>query len=434
MPTTPFTPPLPEAPLTRGPVWWRRPEWRAAAFLAVAAALNYADRAALSAVLPPLRADFSLTDVQLGLLGSAFLWSYSLCSPLAGAIADRWSRPRVVVVSLLLWSAVTAATGVAGGFAALLVLRGALGIAESLYLPAAIALTADWHGAGTRARAMSSISLGVNGGMILGGSFAGYMAEQHGWRTGFWVLGIGGVALALFSRPFLGTPPEVRVGPAAPRASWGEALRYLAGVPSYWVLVGESMLSGLGNWIFLGWLPLYFKERFDLTLAQAGFAGTFTLQISVMLGVVAGGWLSDRAAGPAPEKRMLLYALFYFAAAPCLLVFLGPATLATTAVALASFAFLRGMGQANDSPTQCEIVPPQFRSTAVGLMNTISTAAGGSGVFFAGYLKQSVGLAGIFAAISGLFAAAGVLLLAGYLRFIRRDISRAREAFGAGMG
>ena len=91
MPTTPFTPPLPEAPLTRGPVWWRRPEWRAAAFLAVAAALNYADRAALSAVLPPLRADFSLTDLQLGLLGSAFLWSYSLCSPLAGAIADRWS-------------------------------------------------------------------------------------------------------------------------------------------------------------------------------------------------------------------------------------------------------------------------------------------------------------------------------------------------------
>jgi hypothetical protein len=67
-------------------------------------------------------------------------------------------------------------------------------------------------------------------------------------------------------------------------------------------------------------------------------------------------------------------------------------------------------------------------------MNTISTAAGGSGVFFAGYLKQSMGLAGIFAAISGLFAVAGVLLLTGYLRFIRRDVVRARTVFGAEMG
>jgi predicted MFS family arabinose efflux permease len=415
--------------------WWRQKRWQVAAFLAVAAALNYADRAALSAVLVPLRADFKLTDVQLGLLGSAFLWCYSLSSPIAGMIADRWSRPRVVAASLVLWSAVTAVTGAANGFVALLVLRGALGLAESLYLPAAFALMADWHGAGTRARAMSLISIGVNSGMILGGSFAGYMAEHHGWRAGFWVLGLGGIALALVAKPWLGPPPGATEAPAGtPRPSGGAALRYLLGVPSYWVLVGESMLSGLGNWIFLAWLPLYFKEAFDMTLAQAGFAGTFTLQVSVVLGVIAGGWLSDRVAATAPERRMLLYAIFYFAAAPCLLLFLGPATLAATAVTIASFAFLRGMGQANDTPTQCEIVPAHFRSTAVGLMNTISTAAGGTGVFFAGFLKQSMGLAGIFASVSGIFALAGALLLTGYLRFIRADIARARSTFGAGMG
>ena len=416
--------------------WWRQLRWQVAGFLAVAAALNYADRAALSAVLAPVRGEFQLTDVQLALLGSIFLWSYALGSPLAGLLADRWSRTRVIAVSLVLWSGVTAITGAADGFTSLLVLRGALGLAESLYLPAAFALMADWHGAGTRARAMSLISIGVNAGMIAGGSFAGFMAEHHGWRSGFWVLGVGGIALALAAWPLL-CPPPVAAGRAADpgvRPSWGAALRYLAGVPSYWVLVGESLLSGLGNWIFLAWLPLYFRESFNLTLAQAGFAGTFTLQVSVVLGVIAGGWLSDRVAATSPERRMLLYAGFYLAAAPSLLLFLGQASLPTTAAALATFAFLRGMGQANDTPIQCEIVPAPYRSTAVGLMNTVSTAAGGTGVLFAGLLKESLGLGGIFAGVAGIFTLAAALLLTGYLRFVRRDIARARQAFGAGMG
>ena len=131
---------------------------------------------------------------------------------------------------------------------------------------------------------------------------------------------------------------------------------------------------------------------------------------------------------------MLLYAVFYLAAAPSLLLFLRQPPLPGTAAALAAFALLRGMGQANDTPLQCEIVPAAFRSTAVGLMNTISTAAGGTGVLFAGLLKESVGLGGVFAGVAGIFALAGTLLLTGYRRLIRRDIARARESFGAGMG
>ena len=95
--------------------WLREARWRVAAFLAFAAALNYADRAAISSVLPALRTS-SLTDVQLGLLGSAFLWAYALASPLAGVLADRWSRWKQVVWSLALWSAVTALMGAAHGF------------------------------------------------------------------------------------------------------------------------------------------------------------------------------------------------------------------------------------------------------------------------------------------------------------------------------
>jgi predicted MFS family arabinose efflux permease len=434
------------------------PRWRIAAFLAVASALNYADRAAMSSVLPAVRSEFGVSDVSLGLLGSLFLWSYALGSPLAGNLADRHSRTRLVGWSILAWSVVTALMGAVNGFTTLLVLRFCLGLTECLFLPAAIALIAEYHGPATRARAMSFISIGVNTGLVLGGTFAGFLAERLGWRSGFLVLGVGGVALAMVAKPLLRPapaprpagatfadppPPGARASrdalrtdgaapgssePAIVRGSFLEAVKYLSRVPSYYALLIESMLSGTGLWIFFNWLPLYFRDTYKMSLAGAGFAGTFMLQISVILGIVAGGWISDRVAGHAPHRRMLLYGIFYLLAAPFLLLFLGRPEFTIVAAGISAFSFLRGLGQANDNATQCEIVPPQFRSTGVGLMNCVATAAGGCGVLMAGFLKRAVGLDGIFAGISIGFIIAGLVLLFFYRFFMPADIARARAA------
>jgi predicted MFS family arabinose efflux permease len=320
----------------------------------------------------------------------------------------------------------------------LLVLRFMLGIAECLFLPAAIALIAEYHGPATRARAMSFISIGVNLGLVFGSTFAGFLAERFGWRSGFWVLGLAGIVVALMARPWLTatrTPASVQPIPVpavaqVKRATFLEAIRFLARVPSYYALLFESMLSGMGLWTFFNWLPLYFRETYKMSLAGAGFAGTFMLQISVILGIVAGGWISDRIAGNAPHRRMLLYGIFYLAAAPFLLLFLGKPEFVVVAAGISAFSFLRGLGQANDNATQCEIVPPQFRSTGVGFMNAIATAAGGCGVLMAGFLKRSVGLNAVFAGISVGFIIAGVVLLVFYRFFVRRDIARA-QAFAA---
>lgn len=403
--------------------------WRLAGFLACAAALNYADRAALSSVLPAVRADFALTDVQLGLLGSVFLWSYALGSPFAGWLADRQSRAKLVQWSIVAWSAVTAAMGLANGFGSLLVLRFALGVAECFFLPAAIALLSERHGPESRARAMSFISIGVNFGLVLGGTFAGWVAQHWGWRAGFLVLGLGGLGFAGLSRAYL--PAWSAPGPAcpattAPKASFAEALAYLVRVPSYYALLLESMLSGMALWMFFNWLPLYFRETYRLSLAQAGFAGTFMLQISVVLGVIAGGWFSDRVSAHAPHRRMMLYGLFYLLASPFLLLFLGQPPFAVVAIGISLFSFLRGLGQANDNPTQCEVVPARYRSTGVGLMNAVSTGAGGCGVLLAGFLKGHIGLGGVFAGVSVMFALAGTILLLFQRGFLRADIARAR--------
>ena len=411
------------------PLRWTEARWRVVAFLACSAALNYADRSALSSVLPALRTEFALTDVQLGLLGSLFLWGYALGSPLAGVLADGWSRRALVVWSLALWSGVTALMGAANGFLALVLLRLGLGLAECLYLPAATALLADHHGPETRGRAMSIHSLGLNFGVVIGGACAGYLAEHFGWRAGFWVLGLVGIALALAAKYFVADGPAAiaSAAAAAPRVSLAEAARYLLGVPSYHVLLAKAMLAGVGIWIFFNWLPLYFREAFDLSLGAAGFAGTFMLQISTMLGIALGGWLSDRAAQRGTQRRMLVQGLSYLVAAPFLLLFLSRPGFAVVTLAVSLFSFSRGVGQANENPTLCEVIPVRYRSTAIGLMNTCATAAGGIGVLLAGVLKSTFGLNAIFAGISLLFVIAGAALVYAYRHWITRDIERANS-------
>lgn len=406
--------------------WYRMQRWQIASFLAVAAALNYADRAAFSSVLPALRSELHLSDVELGVLGSLFLWCYALGSTVAGMMADRWSRSLLVCLSLALWSGVTLLTGFVSSFMIFALLRCALGLSESLYLPAATALLADHHPPATRGRAMSLHSVGLNFGVVLGGTFAGYLAENFGWRVGFWVLGGAGVLLALASWNFIGNS-SIRA-PAIKRADFATACRYLVRVPSFYALIVKGVLAGIGIWIFLSWLPLYFRDQFNLTLGASGFAGTFMLQISTVLGIAAGGWISDRVAARNAQRRMLVQALSYLVAAPFLLLFLFEPGFALVAFAVSVFSLFRGLGQANENPTLCEIVPVQFRSTAIGIMNTCATAAGGVGVITVGWLKGDFGLNAIFAGISVMFFLAGGLLLVAYYYCSKIDIQRARAA------
>jgi len=400
--------------------------WRVAVFLAAAAALNYGDRAVFSVVLPSIRSEFNLSDVSLGLLGSLFLWSYALVSPLAGTFADRFSRSSLVLISLLSWSVVTTLMGAVNGFLFLGVLRVALGLAESLYMPSAVALLADHHSPATRARAMSLHIVGFNLGMILGSALAGGLAERFGWRCSFWVLGLTGILLACSSRTFL-----CDVAPLssfrAPSYSVAAALRFLIRAPTFYMLLSVAMLAGVAVWIFFNWFPLYLRDRYSFSLGVAGLAAMLMLQVSSMLGIVIGGWISDRLAVQDIRQRLLVFGIGYLATAPCLLLFLFRPEFATVCVAVSSFSFFRSLAAVNELPVLCEVVPVQFRSTAIGCMNTAATAAGGLGVLAAAMLKQRLGLETVFAGLSVVFLIAAAAMVIGYRSFICKDLERAKQ-------
>ena len=181
------------------------PPWLLVGFMWVALLLNYSDRQVVFSLFPVLESDLNFTATQLGLTGSMFLWVYAVCSPIAGQIGDWFSKRFLVVLSLLLWSLVTAVSGLSNSVFMLLGCRAMLGVAQSLFFPIAMALIANSHGPRTRSRAIALFDTAQLAGMVLGGWWGGYIAQHFKWRMAFYSLGAAGLLYvlpyALFLRP-----------------------------------------------------------------------------------------------------------------------------------------------------------------------------------------------------------------------------------------
>src|SRR5712692_9116518 len=184
-------------------------KWYLVAILWWISFFNYADRQALSAVSKLLESPtvMGLSRVEIGWLGSAFAWTYGLCSPLAGYVVDRVRRKTAILSGLYVWSLICMATAFAKNFSQLFVFRAAEGLGETFYYPAATSMVSAYHGQATRSRALGIHQTSVYMGTIAGGFFAGYIGEQYGWQSSFIVFGGLGVLLGLFRNLFVIWPP-----------------------------------------------------------------------------------------------------------------------------------------------------------------------------------------------------------------------------------
>ena len=160
--------------------------------------LNYFDRQMVSTCATSMRADIPsiASDQDFGTLMAVFMWVYAFLSPVGGFIADKFNRRWTVIGSLFVWSAVTWATGHAQTYSQMLACRALMGISEAFYFPAALALIADFHTGGTRAKAVGLHQTGLYAGLALGG-IGGYIADQSSWRNCFTWFGAAGVLYAV---------------------------------------------------------------------------------------------------------------------------------------------------------------------------------------------------------------------------------------------
>lgn len=366
--------------------------WLVVALLFFIGALNYLDRIMITTMRSSITDAMPMSDAQFGLLTSAFLWTYGILSPFAGFLADKFNRSRVVIVSLFVWSIVTWLTAYSRTFEQLLVTRILMGISEACYIPAALALIADYHRNSTRSLATGIHMTGIMVGSSLG-FLGGMLAENHTWNYVFIFFGIVGVVYSLVVALVLRDPPKDSVNTVSERSE--NKIDFFVGIAnlfksgSFLLMLGYWGLFGIVSWMIMGWLPTYYKEHFNLSQGIAGLYATGYLYPASIVGLLLGGFLADRWSRTNRFARIYVPAIGLCIAAPCIFIASGTAFLPLAILAFMLYSVARSFGDANMMPMLCMVVDPRYRATGYGVLNFFSTIIGGIALYTGGVLRDS---------------------------------------------
>jgi MFS family permease len=397
--------------------------WLLVGFMWVAYFLNYSDRQVVFSIFPILKSQLGFSDTQLGLTGSVFLWVYALCSPIAGQIGDRYSKKTLVVLSLFLWSGVTTLTGLSNSAFTLLSCRALIGITEALFMPAAVALTANAHSPATRSRAIAAFDTAQLGGVVMGGWFGGFMAQEYQWRWAFYGLGLSGILYSIPYYSFLKRTDE-QAQVETKRSGAKFAISALIGVPSFRILCIVFPAFTFVLWLLYAWLPSFLYDKFSLSLTEAGFTATAFLQAATLAGLLVGGLGADWLYRRTPAARFWLVAGGLFMAAPCVHFVGNSDSLFFTKLAAVGFGLGSGVLIANLMVSSFDVVPADTRASAVGWMNFIGALVSGFAALLGGSLKQTVGIHQLLTYSSIVCIVAGGLLLVAIRFYFERDYAR----------
>lgn len=356
--------------------------WVVVALLGGVALLNYMDRQMLSTMKDSMQMD--ITDLQsatnFGRLMAVFLWIYGLMSPISGIIADNLSRKKLIVGSLLVWSSVTYLMGLATTYDQVFWLRALMGVSEALYLPAGLALIADYHTGGSRSLAVGIHMTGLYLGQAIGG-FGATLAATYSWHTTFHWFGIIGIVYAFVLLVFL-KDSKRKVAetnaetPQKPKTNVLVSLKSLFTNIAFWVILLYFAIPSLPGWATKNWLPTLFAENLHLPMSQAGPMATITIAVSSFIGVLLGGILSDKWVRKNIRGRIYTGAIGLSLTIPSLLLLGFGNNIVEVVCAGVLFGIGFGMFDANNMPILCQFVGPNQRATAYGVMNMVGVFAG----------------------------------------------------------
>lgn len=382
----------------------------ALALLVVSVAINYIDRTNLSVAAPELRTGLGLSPAQLGLLFSAFFWTYASFQIVAGWLVDRYSVNWVFGIGFTIWSLATAATGLAGGFAAILGLRLLLGIGESVAYPAYSKIIATRVPEHRRGLTNALIDAGSKAGPALGTLIGGLVVARFGWRALFFLLGFGGLLWvplwAVWAPRVENKGHECRhEGPG-----FGRILRERSAWGTFFALFCSNYV-----WYFmLTWLPSYLVMERHFSLGMMAVYGSIPFW-GIAISATISGWVSDRliVRGATPTRVRKTFAATGLLA--CTLIL--PAVMVPNpwvCLALLTLVCLfYGMTSSNQWAVTQTIAGPSAAGKWTGLQNAFGNLAGvtapwvtgaivsGTGRFFYAFLAVSVVV--VLGALSFLF-------------------------------
>jgi MFS family permease len=391
---------------------------------------NYIDRQILFAVFPAVKIDLQLSDTQLGLLASAFMWVYLSAAPVFGLLADRGSRPRLMGLGVGIWSAATALSGVIRTYTQLLLGRAVVGIGEASYGSVAPAMLSDAFEPAHRGRALAMFSMAIPVGSALGYLLGGAFERALGWRAAFFIVGIPGLWLAWT----VGRLPDVArggsaitgAGPArtpAPRlADYLELIRTRSYLLNCFAMTAMTFaVGGLAAWV-----PTYLVRIRGMGLAEANLVFGILTLVSGLGGTMAGGWLGDRLVTRLPTAYFLVSGAGLAISVPFAagVILLDDRTWVLVAIFLAEVFIFLNTGPLN--AIIADVSRSEVRATAYA-MNIFVIHALGDAISPAivGMVSDRVGLATAFWIAPGALALAALFCFWG-MRTYAADAERMR--------
>ena len=373
---------------------WHRTAWLIVALLAPVALLNYFDRQMLAAMKSSVMQDIPSvgSDANWGLMLGQFKWVYAAMSPIGGYLADRFSRRWTICASLLAWSVITWLTGHATTYEQLMWSRSAMGISEAFYIPAGLALIADYHFGTTRAKAVGWHQAAIYCGVILGG-FTGYIADSPtlGWRFAFDAAGIIGIIYGIVLFFFLKDAPRPAgtAGLAIEKPSVAASAKALFTNPSFILMVLYFTLPALSGWVVRDWMPAILKDKFHIGQGLAGVSATLYTNLAALGAVFLGGYLSDKAIRKNIRGRIFVSATGMALIVPAIFGVGNASSLGMAIGFLMLFGAGWGLFDGNNMPILSQVVRPEQRATAYGLMNLVSISCGGLADFWFGKMRDA---------------------------------------------
>ena len=379
------------------------------ALVAVATMINYLDRTVLGIAAPYLTKELGLTAASLGIVFSAFSWSYALLQIPGGVFLDRFGTRLTYTWSLTLWSVFTGLMGVVQGLPGLLLTRVGVGVFEAPCFPANSRILATWFPQQERARANSIYSVGQYAGIAFLSVPLFWITQQFGWRSLFFLAGALGVALGGLFWWRYREPSESAIANAAELAhieAGGGGEYRGARAPFRWRTLGRLLRhrqilgASLGQFggnstqvFFVTWFPTYLVNVRGMTFINAGMM-TMLPYIGASVGVLVAGQISDRLlqrTGSANLARKLPIVGGMLLASTIVVANFVPPGSDLLVVAIMSLAFF-GQGMTNLGWTVIsDVAPKEFIGLTAGIFNFSANLAGIVTPLVIGYAYQSTG-------------------------------------------
>lgn len=386
-------------------------------------------RQIFNSVLPQIKADFAgagVTDTQLGLVGSAFTLVFGIAIPFGGVLADFFSRKWMVVVGTFLFAVGIFTSGLASGVGLLIVAYGVVNAAgQALLPPSNSSLIGQFH-VETRATAFSIYQIVFYVGIVVCSCVSGWLSGlgDGGWRKAFFLFGAISAAWAFVLAFLLRDAPQVKGDGEEDKASIREALGAFLGKPSALLL-----MTGLGFYFyakygFNTWIINYLQREFpSMTAASASFHGVFWFYLGAVVGVFAGGRVSDRFAVALgrPQTRFDVNAAGLALCIPGLLLSAFAPTAALCIVGTALFGFATGVYDSNIYASLFEVVKPRYRAAAVGVFGCGGSVIGASGPAVLGWMNAHFSMSAGIASLSVFALAGAAAIVVARVFFFERD-------------